>query len=1120
MINLHGSMTPSDNTNPDSLNKNNISENICNQEQARVNELVNKLVEEYTEPEIIYVDANKLLKGKVNSKKINEFELDYYIRQACISSIQSKIMLKANKNGESDSIKILNKLSLLMLHLGFKAAFNETAPSTPFAEFRIASYHRLAENRIIFEVEVKIAENFGVNPRNILILEDDLEYNFSDVLSRNCREKKVINSQEELQTLLETPLNPIPDMLDVTKLNLTPKKLEHVNRNLHAIYGRNKPNLVSFFNDNDMIFLYASDPHAVKKIRTDTGFMLTSENAYKTWLKLASSEEIFSKANVAQVRIATSSQKIPIIYPSFKEFIAGEEMLFEKLVGISGVCLLSPEQKILAEGLISMLKGLCNLNKDVSELFENSIPELTDILQYSYFRINNAFKEALLYRDDLLKFQKALDVVSQEIQMILSIAEPYGPKDLEQFVVNRLQSEDGFIKGKDCRVSVYAQPSGMRCLSTVISSIQSQIDLKPIQTLILKDSYYESVGSLQGDKMINSSFVDGDSFNDDPVNTIRELKDGIELFLCEFHHNISVYRNNYTLENITEQIKEIFKQGKAAQQLNVVIDTTINHELSEDFKRLFMDPDIQSYIENGRLNISLIRSAQKFDMLGFDNYYGGIATVINNGRDFVEFNNRISRSGEQLKGGDYQGLCHLQAYASKQIEAYQKAIMKNTRALYDMLPQSVMAKNGGVVQVSEIQDDKVVFIDIKFDAEFRYISRIFKSNLYKYSKANKAPLTSRASFGFPNSNLIDIHTSDGTLHRLSVGLENYNTLKIYAAFFEEFQSVIDKVFLENEIAISGLNNNKMVLKDKKSVLLNLAEEIIGNYIIDIYSMKITNLKKALEDNFTRDTLKTLYEAFLIGLKAKTPLLDNFKKLKVEITNLIAENEKFSQSLEDTFKSHFDSHLFTNHSLSVEENEVFEKCKNENESLIAKFNNLKINGAIKFPLTFDLTFGDQFVDTYVEIGIHEAENNDLLRQIQVLFNTLSAHELGRSLVPEDQINKYKNFCAIKIADKKYFIDMDSLESKGILNFFTQCIDIFNSMLTPESFSKLREKVLAEVTLKMDEWLKQFEETSDTSGKEEFQKWRSIKKNLEKAAPSEWHLENTNFFWEAFTDKLAG
>ena len=233
------------------------------------------------------------------------------------------------------------------------------------------------------------------------------------------------------------------------------------------------------------------------------------------------------------------------------------------------------------------------------------------------------------------------------------------------------------------------------------------------------------------------------------------------------------------------QVKNLRQKGKLTNPCTVVIDTTINLEHADNIRQFLADDEIKKAIKDGELNIVLLRSAQKFDMLGQDNYYGGITTTINNSEKFASFNARMNHPQDQLKDSNYQGLTHLQKYGD--LDAYRRAIRENTEKLYNNLISSKIGMGMSMV-VSKMEKNNLYFLDIKF--RYKATAEAFKYSFLRFAKERNLPLTTRSSFGFANTNL---STIDDKVFRLNPGLEDENTFAQYALFFKKVQEAINQI---------------------------------------------------------------------------------------------------------------------------------------------------------------------------------------------------------------------------------------------------------------------------------------------------------------------------------------
>lgn len=545
-----------------------------------------------------------------------------------------------------------------------------------------------------------------------------------------------------------------------------------------------------------------------------TGYSISPDHAKAALIKLRNTHEILEEKGLPKAQLATKGSKFPQVSPGFVHFM--KEPIVTKFRALSVGKNAPPYQKVLPEATFALLEGLAGFKNKNGHGMDKIYADkgLTDVLQMSYFRIQNAMNEAILRKDNLVEFNNQIELIHQEIQDILTIVQPYEDKStLEEGVRSKLMEGPNPVLPANLEPpKVHLKASAMRGMSSIIAGVEAQkkstTGIDQLNMVILKDTYYESDEALEHAQRHNLSVFNGDRFNEASKANLDVMtafekppKVPIDLFVCEFHHNISLTRQVYTPERIAAQIKAMHehKPSLLADHFTVAIDTTINLEQSDELRQFLADPTINELIESGRLNVALLRSAQKFDMFGMDNYYGGFTTTFNKKGSFNHFNTRMDHPDDQLGGLSFQGMSHLQKYGGPFIDAYRRGIMENTRRLYNKLPQAAIFREGtqNPMQISRIEDNRVVFLDIKFPNHAK-AAEAFKVGLMKFAKNEKLPMTTRASFGFANTNFTII---EGKKFRLNPGLDDEKSLNTYAAFFHAVQDTIDAVMKEADATL-------------------------------------------------------------------------------------------------------------------------------------------------------------------------------------------------------------------------------------------------------------------------------------------------------------------------------
>lgn len=518
------------------------------------------------------------------------------------------------------------------------------------------------------------------------------------------------------------------------------------------------------------------------------GFVLDPIHAKRAWLKLKSVAAIRREAGLIDVQLAKEGT-FPRAYDSLDQMLnCSAVRRFEELEGSN-----LPYVRALASGTLALIKGLREL--DLDDRFARL--NLTDFLQISYFRIINAMGEAILRRDDQIAFLNQIQLLHQELQNILVVLQPYGPGALNDAVSSRLHK----VVGPSLPAPVVcAKPSSMHCVASIIAGAEQQNPGRELNVVVMKDSYFETGMLIPKSKRHKIQTVRGEdlaSSESDWYSIDRE--NGVDLYLAEMHHNISIDRKVYSAEPLLDQVKLMYNRGVFAERFTVAIDNTIGVEGEESMREFFKDPLISRLILEGKLNVVLYRSAQKFDMFGMDNYYGGILSVINSGAAFAMFNARMADERDQLTGPAYQGLVHYQRHAGEEIQGYRKAITDNVTQLYRLLPSELIHVEGSrsPVQIAAREDETLPFLDIQ-TPNSRLLGDALYSALRRFAEAEGLPLMSRSSYGFSTTNMV--HIGDCNF-RLTIGLDSKETLERYAAFFRAVQSAIERSWTGSTVGL-------------------------------------------------------------------------------------------------------------------------------------------------------------------------------------------------------------------------------------------------------------------------------------------------------------------------------
>ncbi len=233
----------------------------------------------------------------------------------------------------------------------------------------------------------------------------------------------------------------------------------------------------------------------------------------------------------------------------------------------------------------------------------------------------------------------------------------------------------------------------------------------------------------------------------------------IDLFTTEFYHNIDadITHSHYKKVDVAKRIKDIFHKKPETDSLTVAIDATIDFAESKDIKKLFKT--FKAEIEEGRLNLVVLRSGQKFDMFGFDNYFGAPFYVVNNGnKKWDNFNTLFDSETFKTDELTHQYFGLASSTGMELTDQYKSRIFKNTRAILDKVPLSLRpGMNKMVFIATSAANNLSPFI------EFTPISDDQNENLDLFLwiqeqtmdifNSNKKLMYNRGSFGFAMPNM-------------------------------------------------------------------------------------------------------------------------------------------------------------------------------------------------------------------------------------------------------------------------------------------------------------------------------------------------------------------------------
>jgi hypothetical protein len=414
-----------------------------------------------------------------------------------------------------------------------------------------------------------------------------------------------------------------------------------------------------------------------------------------------------------------------------------------------------PHVTVLGKSFLDMLRGLLSkLDQDTwEEINQNSATRT--ILQAVLYRIINHLKAAEAAIEEDNQFIQAIELAHAELATLLELSLPYMPEDFSAIYLKQLE----IIPHK---LWPFIKAGLGKTAETVFAEVNVAVKAQnPNSVSAWCDwFYYEHMQLLGNNQKLKSVLQD-------------EGIDHIDLYGCTFNPSIeSDYLNtNYVQHNLIADIERILQEKPNTEHLSVAIDCTNDYVNSEKLQQLLNHFEAQ--ICEGRLNIVVFGSGQKFDMLGMDHFYGSPFYVINNGADqWKPFDKLFTEEVHTTDKLSAQWFCLLYEFAPKSVDEFRFLFFANNRHVLENIPEQLSPTNKRSITVSKADAKaELTFIDIKVKGLFhRVVASVLVGVSQLYAVKNKVKASIRGSFGFLHPNATLIFSSNSTTLRLHAGI--------------------------------------------------------------------------------------------------------------------------------------------------------------------------------------------------------------------------------------------------------------------------------------------------------------------------------------------------------------
>lgn len=430
-------------------------------------------------------------------------------------------------------------------------------------------------------------------------------------------------------------------------------------------------------------------------------------------------------------------------------------------------------QTIMAKATAQMMNTLLsNITEEKWKEMQKD-PIISELTQNALFRVSQHLATGIHNAADFRQFSQAIDRVHADLTTILTIYQPF---DVKTFDTNYKQFIQPLFPEKMEPAQVGIAKSAMNVFAGVNAAV-IQNNPNPVR-ICGAHSYYEESRVVGKTLTLDQALVDP---------SIEK----VDMYVAEFYHNIDLDPDytNYEKGTVIEDIRNIF-QKKPIDSLTVAIDATLDAANSEDIKYLLQA--FENEIKDGKLNIVVFRSGQKFDMMGLDNYFGSPFYTVNNGdKKWDEFSKIKTEQAFQTDPLSQQFFSWMAATGPEIVDQYKNQIFNNTREILKTVPEGLQPEEGREVCISTFDEGvKTPFIEItinlKDEDKKQELQKWAQQHFMQLFTADHKLVYVRGSFGFPNPNITWIDPK----MRINPGVDP-DDIRLFQQYFEDLEAKVN-----------------------------------------------------------------------------------------------------------------------------------------------------------------------------------------------------------------------------------------------------------------------------------------------------------------------------------------
>jgi hypothetical protein len=409
----------------------------------------------------------------------------------------------------------------------------------------------------------------------------------------------------------------------------------------------------------------------------------------------------------------------------------------------------------LIKATFRVLKGLfANLSEQKWQSVLAS-PTKSSIAQLSMLKINEQLQLLSEHLSEpLFEIAARLEQVHADVAALLEILIAYTLDDFSKIYRDLVAIPDSLKALAAYGIHI----SGMNSLTGIIKAVEK--DSGAVHAIYGENTYYECAKALE--KLAQSS---------SRADTAREEEwKRANLLIAQANPalRIEIQDEGYKVEKIEEMVRKCLS-SRTGIPLTLVLDGTLDFIASSKVTKIL--EEFSKEILEGALTVAVIRSGNKFDLLGMDNYCGAPFFLIQNGKPSFDF--LFTDPAMQCDPLSLNWFCLAYRYAASELERYKKQIFTNTRSLLDKVPKTLKLQSTSYRVIPMASEIDPSFVDIKIAGPFHKIkaSGLVLPLLLIESMEKEQPIFNRPSLGFYHPNATVIFGEECSTIRLTLGLD-------------------------------------------------------------------------------------------------------------------------------------------------------------------------------------------------------------------------------------------------------------------------------------------------------------------------------------------------------------